>query len=89
MRPFGGWQVLGMLALLAAEPPPPGAMACSGCHGARTVPPTLAGRAARDISDAMAEFKAGTRAATVMDRIAKGFGPSETDAIAAWWSRRR
>ena len=42
-----------------------------------------------DPSDAMAEFKAGTRAATVMDRIAKGFGPSETDAIAAWWSRRR
>lgn len=32
----------------------------------------------------MLAFKAGTRAATVMDRIAKGFSDEEIRAIAQW-----
>jgi sulfide dehydrogenase cytochrome subunit len=66
---------------------PPGASACSGCHaparlGLPVVP--VRGRDAKDIMQAMQEFRSGQRAATVMGRIAKGFSDAETQAIAAW-----
>jgi cytochrome c553 len=71
---------------------PPGAAACSGCHAASQlgspVPP-VRGRDAKDIVQAMQEFRSGARAATVMDRIAKGFSDDETRAIAAWLSAQR
>jgi sulfide dehydrogenase cytochrome subunit len=71
----------------AASVAPPGAASCSGCHGlspGASVGPPIAGMPERDIADAMAAFRAGQRPATVMDRIAKGFDPAETQAIAAW-----
>lgn len=74
---------------------PPGASSCSGCHGAGPVwsaqarIPPVAGRPAADIAAAMAEYRAGTRDATVMGRIAKGFTEDETRAIAAWLERAR
>lgn len=79
-------------ALLAAAVPaaaeaPPGASSCSGCHapaGVQAAIPTLDGRAAGEIAAAMQDFRTGRRAATVMDRIAKGFTEAETEAIAAW-----
>jgi sulfide dehydrogenase cytochrome subunit len=37
----------------------------------------------------MQEFRAGTRAGTVMDRIAKGFTDAEIQAIAAWYAQQR
>ena len=49
----------------------------------------LTGRKASDIVAAMDAFRAGTRQATVMDRIAKGFTPDETAAIAAWWAEQK
>jgi cytochrome subunit of sulfide dehydrogenase len=72
---------------LAADEPP-GAASCSGCHAVRSgvqspVPP-LNGRNAAETVGAMAEFRSGARASTVMDRIAKGFSPEEAQAIAAW-----
>jgi cytochrome c553 len=71
---------------------PPGASACSGCHapaqlGLPVVP--IRGRDAKDIMQAMQEFRSGQRAATVMDRIAKGFSDAETQAIAAWLAAQR
>ena len=66
---------------------PPGATACSGCHGAGPVP-SLHGRAPEDLVAAMQAFRTGERAATVMDRIAKGFSDEETRAIAAWLARQ-
>ena len=73
--------------------PPAGAAACSGCHAASDADaspvPRLIGRDAADIIRAMQEFRAGTRPATVMDRIAKGFTDDETRAIAAWYAGRR
>ena len=73
--------------------PPAGAAACSGCHaasaGIATPVPRLAGRDPADIVKAMQEFRAGTRPATVMDRIAKGFTDDETRAIAAWYASQR
>ncbi|MFN3891349.1 MAG: c-type cytochrome [Beijerinckiaceae bacterium] len=65
--------------------PPPGAAACSGCHGGpNTAMPSLHGRSAAEIEAAMIAFRDGAREATVMDRIAKGFSEPETKAIAAW-----
>jgi sulfide dehydrogenase cytochrome subunit len=72
---------------LAGDLAPPGATSCSGCHGATadvTVGPPLHGRPAAELTAAMADFREGRRKATVMDRIAKGFTPEETQAIAAW-----
>jgi cytochrome c553 len=70
---------------------PAGASSCSGCHDARitspSVPP-LKGRPAAEIVSAMEAFRAGTREATVMTRIAKGFNDDETRAIAAWLGKR-
>jgi cytochrome c553 len=72
---------------------PPGASSCSGCHAASAnaepaVPP-LVGQPVADIVRAMHEFRAGTRPATVMGRIAKGFNDQEIDAIAVWFGARK
>ena len=66
---------------------PPGAAACSGCHppaGQSGVVAPLQGRPAEEIVAAMQAYRAGERAPTVMDRIAKGFSDEEIRAIAAW-----
>jgi cytochrome c553 len=71
----------------------PGAAACSGCHApaprAGAAIPAIHGRPAAEITAAMREYRAGTRPATVMDRIAKGFDETETEAIAAWLETHR
>jgi cytochrome c553 len=72
-----------------AAAPPPGASSCSGCHGGTAPPPVLMGRDAGEIVAAMDAFRAGTRPATVMDRIAKGFSRDESVAIAAWWAAQK
>ena len=76
------------LLLGAAGAPPPGATSCSGCHGGIAPVPVLAGREAANTVAALNAFRAGTRPATVMNRIAKGFSPEESKAIAAWWADR-
>jgi cytochrome c553 len=73
----------------AAAPPPPGASSCSGCHGGVAPLPVLAGRNADEIVAALDAFRTGTRQATVMDRIAKGFTHDETVAIATWWAGQK
>ena len=84
----GGVALLAVL-LLGAAPPPPGASSCSGCHGGVPPIPVLAGKDAAEIVAALAAFRAGTKQATVMDRIAKGFSPEETVAIAVWWAGQK
>jgi sulfide dehydrogenase cytochrome subunit len=78
--------------VVALTLPPPGASSCGGCHAspgrATTVPP-LAGRSAADIVRLMAAFRSGSQPATVMDRIAKGFSETETEAIAAWYASQK
>ncbi len=80
-------------AVVATAEPPVGAAACSGCHPASarvTSPvPRLAGLDRAVIVKAMQDFRSGTRAATVMDRIAKGFTDEEIQAIAAWYSTQK
>jgi cytochrome c553 len=80
-------------ALSAAAPPPPGAASCSGCHSPRA-PATsqvarLNGRDAGELYAAMAAFRDGSRPATVMTRIAKGFSDDELHAITAWLAARK
>ena len=80
-------------AVVASAEPPAGAAACSGCHPASTrvtsPVPRLAGLDQAAIVRAMQDFRSGTRAATVMDRIAKGFTEAEVQAIAAWYATQR
>jgi cytochrome c553 len=78
--------------LLAASEPPPGAASCSGCHSVgatASVIPRLYGRDAGEIMTAMAGFRDGSRPATVMNRIAKGFSDDELHAIAAWLAAQK
>ncbi|MDB5650449.1 MAG: hypothetical protein JWL62_1969 [Hyphomicrobiales bacterium] len=64
---------------------PPGATACLGCHGAgATAFPPLSRLSSDEIATAMTGFRDGTREATLMNRIAKGFTPEESKAIADW-----
>jgi len=80
-------------AVVASAESPAGAAACSGCHPASTrvtsPVPRLAGRDAAAIVKAMQDFRSGTRAGTVMDRIAKGFTDEEIQAIAAWYATQK
>lgn len=68
---------------------PPGATSCTGCHAVSrsvdTAVPGIAGRKPADLAAAMRDFKSGTRPATVMGRIAKGFSDPEIEAIAVWF----
>ena len=76
------------VAAAAGGAAPPGAAACSGCHPAAgradAAVPSLHGRPAEEIVAAMLAYRAGERAPTVMDRIAKGFTDEEIRAIAGW-----
>lgn len=76
-----------------AEPPPAGAVSCSGCHATSarvaTPVPRLIGADRAAIVKAMHEFRTGQRIATVMDRIAKGFTDEEIQAIAAWYAAQK
>ncbi|QJR14456.1 c-type cytochrome [Usitatibacter palustris] len=68
---------------------------CAACHGtngkaaAGSTVPGLAGRPAADISTAMAQFKAGTKPATLMHQIAKGYSDAEVAALADYFSKQR
>jgi cytochrome c553 len=81
------------VAVVASAEPPAGAAACSGCHPASsrvTSPvPRLVGLDRAAIVRAMQDFRSGQRAATVMDRIAKGFTDDEIQAIAAWYATQK
>ncbi len=73
--------------LVRAEEAPPGATTCIGCHSpSRMNPaiPALRGRDADEITQAMRGFRDGSRPATLMGRLARGFSEDESRAIAEW-----
>ena len=76
-----------------AASPPPGAASCSGCHSthqaASPAIPGIYGRDSGEILAAMAAFRDGSRPATVMNRIAKGFSDDELRPIAAWLATQK
>ena len=72
-------------AQTAPQSAPPGALSCTGCHAldsGAALP--LGALSAGEIEAALAGYRDGTREATVMDRIARGFTPEESHAVARW-----
>ena len=51
--------------------------------------PRLAGQDPAQMIAGMQAFRNGSRPATVMDRIAKGFSDDEIKSIAAWYAAQR
>jgi len=71
------------------------AATCANCHGTqgRAVDaasvPGLAGMPASYIVEQMKAFKAGTRPATVMHQLAKGYNDAQIDAIAGYFAAQK
>ena len=70
------------------------AAACSMCHGTQGKPvagspvAALAGRSRDDTIQAMAQFKAGTKPATIMHQISRGYSDAEVAALADYFARQ-
>ena len=92
--------VIAAFALLTAAPAvaetPPSlyaAATCANCHGtdgrsAGAIPP-LAGRDKAYLEDALKGYKAGTRPATIMHQLAKGYTDEELSAFAAYFASQK
>jgi len=71
------------------------AATCAACHGTggRAVDgaavPGLAGLPAAYMVEQMKAFKSGTRSATVMHQIAKGFSDAQVDQLAAFYAAQK
>jgi cytochrome c553 len=69
-------------------------VSCAMCHGPDGRPvegsivAALAGRPASDVVAQMKAFKEGTRQATVMHQIAKGYSDAEIAAMADYFSKQ-
>ena len=76
------------------------AATCASCHHADIAPrasgaklaaqtlPSLAGRSQAELIDTLQAFRNGTRPATVMGQIARGYDEAQIAAIAGWLSRQ-
>ena len=70
------------------------ASACAICHGTdgKAVTPNvvpLAGLPREHIATQMRAFRDGSRPATVMHQIAKGYSDAQIDAMAAWFAAQK
>ena len=71
------------------------AATCSQCHGtdgraaAGSIVPALAGRPAADTTQQLLAFKTGSRPATVMTQLAKGYSDEEIRQLAAYFAAQR
>ena len=77
----------------AQENPRNLASACAICHGTSGQAATkdvipLAGLPREHIATQMRAFRDGSRPATVMHQIAKGYSDAQIDAMAAWFAAR-
>lgn len=64
---------------------------CAGCHGTEgksvgPASPSLAGMSESYFIDSMKGFKEGSRAATIMDRIAKGYSDDQIESMAGYFA---
>ena len=67
------------------------AAACFTCHGTNGnsvegVPPSLAGRSSGELFQAMKDFQAGKRPATIMHQQARGYTDTQLQSIAAYFA---
>ena len=65
---------------------------CAGCHGTEGASmgeaPSIDGFSHGYLVQTMKNYKNGTRAATIMDRIAKGYSDAQFEAMATYFSSR-
>ena len=66
---------------------------CAHCHGTNgqeflEAMPPLAGMPVEQFTKAMIAYREGTRAAVIMDRVARGFTDAEIDAMAIWFEKQ-
>jgi cytochrome c553 len=88
---------LALPAASAAEPDPGGqrlSATCAGCHGtngatAGDALPSLAGQSKDALVGSMQAFKAGTRQATIMHQIARGYTDEQIELIAAYLAAQK
>ena len=78
----------------AQENPRNLASACAICHGTSGQAATkdvipLAGLPREHIATQMRAFRDGSRPATVMHQIAKGYSDAQIDAMAAWFAGQK
>jgi cytochrome c553 len=80
---------------LAAEPVSAGerlAATCTACHGTNaalrtgTALPPLAGQPKETLLASLKAFKDGSRPATIMTQLAKGYSDEQLEQIAAWFA---
>lgn len=67
---------------------------CFGCHGpngnsAGPAIPSIAGMAETYLVDVMNQYKEGTRASTIMTRIAKGYSNEEIESMSGWFASQK
>lgn len=78
---------LGLASIVWGQEAPPGAMACTGCHGLfPSAPLPIQHLSADQIADDLAAFRDSSREGTVMPRIARGFDEAESRSIAEWFA---
>ncbi len=71
------------------------AASCASCHGTDghaapgSLIPPLAGRRRGEIAQAMAQYRQGTRPATVMQQISRGFTEVEAGALDDYFARQK
>jgi cytochrome c553 len=69
------------------------AATCTGCHGtngrSEGAIPSLAGLQQAYVANAMREFRAGTREATVMHQHAKGYSDEQIERIAEFFAAQK
>jgi sulfide dehydrogenase cytochrome subunit len=70
------------------------AATCANCHGTdgRSVTadvPSLAGKPQQEIAASLRAFKAGSKPATVMHQLAKGYTDPQIDALAAYFAAQK
>jgi cytochrome c553 len=78
-----GEPISGSIGVLASN--------CFNCHGtdgkATAAIPALAGREKADLIEALQTYKDGTREATIMHQLAKGYTDDELVALGVFFSR--
>ena len=86
----------GLSMVAAAQTAPTGrylAANCANCHGTSGVSqgamPSLAGQDANYLAQQMRQFRDGTRPATIMHQLAKGYSDEQIVAIAAHFAAQK
>ncbi|MEO6624377.1 MAG: class I cytochrome c [Burkholderiaceae bacterium] len=69
------------------------AAGCSNCHGTGGVAlpgmESLAGASRADLTRKLLEFKTGTRPATIMQQLAKGYSDEQLEQIAGFFAAQK